>query len=41
MAHFVELDEDKKGYLESIDADAQSKMRKVYEWNTVNLKFNI
>ncbi|PSV49892.1 hypothetical protein [Photobacterium indicum] len=35
------LDEDKKGYLESIDADAQSKMRKVYEWNTVNLKFNI
>ncbi|EAS43178.1 cadherin repeat domain-containing protein [Photobacterium profundum] len=35
------LDEDKKGYLESIDADAQSKMRKVYEWNTVNLKFSI
>ncbi|MGF1690911.1 cadherin repeat domain-containing protein [Photobacterium kagoshimensis] len=38
---YYKLDEDKKGYLESIHADAQSKMRKVYEWNTVNLRFSI
>lgn len=38
---YHKLDEDKQGYLESIHADAQSKMRKVYEWNTVNLRFSI
>lgn len=38
---YHKLDADKKGYLESINADAQSKIRKVYEWNTVNLRFSI
>ncbi|MGR5076620.1 hypothetical protein [Photobacterium swingsii] len=36
-----EYNKNREEFLKSIGFDAQSKTRKVYEWNTVNLKFSI